>query len=157
MLQHLDNIFSKLPTNAARLFHGRGHTLPGLEFLNVDWFEPVVWVVMYGDVDGDLAEQIVEKLVQQASANNAVRCMAVQRRVEGRARQDVVYGAMPEDCLAQEDGAVYALNFGTNQNIGFFLDARPARQWLRERAEGKSVIDYAFHMIVRELNVNTNE
>ena len=34
-----------------RLFHGRGHAYPELEHVNVDWFEPVILITLYQEVD----------------------------------------------------------------------------------------------------------
>ena len=141
MTEPLQNLFESLPADAARLFHGRGHCYEGLAFLNIDWFDPVVWVVIYGDVEEALYQEICEQLVTDAKAQPRVTCISVQRRVRGKASQEVVYGEMPERCEALEDGARYELSFGLNQNIGFFLDARPGRQWLRERAAGKRVLN----------------
>ena len=36
-------------TDALRLFHGRGRCFAGLEFLSVDWFEPVALVTLHTD------------------------------------------------------------------------------------------------------------
>ena len=53
----------------------------------------------------------------------------------------MIYGEIPAVCYALEDGLRYGLNFSHNQNIGFFLDAKPGRQWLRQQAEGKRVLN----------------
>ncbi len=137
----LDLAFSALTADATRLFHGRGHCYPGLEYLNVDWFDPVIWVVLYGDVPEAELTAISAELLCRAEPEPRVQCVALQRRERGRAVQELIYGALPEQVYAREDGAVYQLNLAANQNIGFFLDARPARQWLRERAAGKTVLN----------------
>lgn len=137
----LQRLAAPLPPEASRLFHGRGHCYPGLAFLNVDWFEPVVWAVIYGDVDDAVVQQLTGELLCWAEGEERVQCLSLQHRMRGRATQDVLYGEMPGQCLALESGARYALNFSTNQNIGFFLDARPGREWLRERAAGRRVLN----------------
>ncbi len=139
--QQLETAFGDLPTDATRLFHGRGQCYEGLSFINVDWFEPVVWVVIYGEVEDALVQQLCDHLLQFAQCYARVRCVSLQRRHRGAARQDILYGSMPDACQAREDGARYLLNFSATQNIGFFLDARPGRQWLRAHAAGKRVLN----------------
>jgi 23S rRNA (cytosine1962-C5)-methyltransferase len=132
---------ASLPHEASRLFHGRGQCYPGLSFLNVDWFEPLVWAVLYGEVEEDTVQQVTQQLLRLAEVEERVRCVSLQRRVKGRATQQVIYGEVPAECYALEAGARYELNFSANQNIGFFLDARPGRDWLRQRAAGKRVLN----------------
>ncbi|CAA0125265.1 Ribosomal RNA large subunit methyltransferase I [BD1-7 clade bacterium] len=137
----LAKAFDQLPADASRLFHGRGHCFDGLEFVNVDWFSPVVWVVMYGDVDDSVFVRLCDIVKSQAERTPSVEAVLVQHREKGKSVQDVIYGDMPDACVAHEAGESYALTFGRNQNIGFFLDAKPARQWVRENAEGKRVLN----------------
>lgn len=143
----LDTLFqqlqqhSQLPPDNARLFHGRGHCYPQLEFINIDWFAPVVWVVIYGEQPAHLLQQLSIQLAEWAAVHPAVHCVAIQQRVKGKATQYVCYGEMPESCYAQENGMRFLLNFTENQNIGFFPDAQPARHWVYEQAKGKRVLN----------------
>ena len=50
-------------------------------------------------------------------------------------------GQLPESPLAEEDGLVYKLDFQRGQNLGFFADMAQGRRWIRERAEGKKVLN----------------
>ncbi|NIQ95821.1 MAG: SAM-dependent methyltransferase, partial [Desulfuromonadales bacterium] len=34
-----------------RLFHGRGQTIPGFEFLTIDWYPPIALVTLYEERD----------------------------------------------------------------------------------------------------------
>jgi 23S rRNA (cytosine1962-C5)-methyltransferase len=144
----LDRLFAELNTravsqsdDATRLFHGRGHCYEGLDFINIDWFSPLLWVVLYGDVADDTLQQLNAGLQTFAQAHVAIECVSVQRRVAGKAQQTIIYGELQGDYFAQEDGASYSLNLGDNQNIGFFLDAKPARQWLRGEAADARVLN----------------
>ena len=130
-----------LPEDACRLFHGRGHCYPGLEFVNVDWFSPVLWVVLYGEVAHKTVAEISELLRELAATTPAVQAVALQRREGGATRQTVVAGQLPQTVYACEQGMRYELNLSENQNIGFFLDAMPARQWVRQHAAGKRVLN----------------
>jgi 23S rRNA (cytosine1962-C5)-methyltransferase len=93
--KQLDVSVEQLPENASRLFHGRGHCYEGLEFLNIDWFSPVVWAVLYGDVPEDTVQDIQAVLIALAEKTPAIKAVAMQRRIAGRAQQEVVYGELP--------------------------------------------------------------
>lgn len=139
--QELATRINTLPDDATRLFHGRGHCYPGLEFINIDWFNPVIWVVLYGDVAEDTVAAVSNLLIEMAEGRAGIAAIALQRRIAGRAQQDIIYGCLPEKTYAWESGMRYELNLSENQNIGFFLDAQPARQWVREHAAGKRVLN----------------
>lgn len=139
--KQLEESFQRGGDDACRLFHGRGHCYPGLEFINVDWFKPVVWVVIYGEPDAALVAALQQAVCAFARQHAQIEAVAWQQRVRGRAGQQVIYGHLPETCYAEEAGARYYLNLAENQNIGFFLDAEPGRQWLRHHAQGKRVLN----------------
>ncbi|KZX57116.1 hypothetical protein A3709_04975 [Halioglobus sp. HI00S01] len=79
----LDLLTGPLPEDVARLFHGRGLCYEGLSFLNVDWFEPVVGAVVYGDVDDDLVASIAAALAAFGEHESRVQCVSLQRRGRG--------------------------------------------------------------------------
>lgn len=141
LINELDQAFNCLAEDASRLFHGRGQCFDTLNFVNVDWFSPVVWVVLYGDVSEEVVLRLASYLKSIAINNSLIETVLIQRRVSGKAQQDVVYGQLPNRCFAKESGMKFELNFSRNQNIGFFLDAQPGRQWLQERAAGKRVLN----------------
>lgn len=144
----LDLLLSTLSENAQvlgqdhkRLFHGRGHCYEGLHFINIDWFNPVVWVVIYGEQEESVVAEIGQRLANWAEGVDAVKAVMIQQRLRGRAVQNVCYGEMPETVFAQENGMRFQLNLTDNQNIGFFPDAKPAREWVMQEAQGKRVLN----------------
>lgn len=128
-------------SDAMRLFHGRGHCYEGLSMINIDWFEPVVWVVLYEQLEQSQEQWLADMLRQWADRQPVVQCVVVQQRARKARGQSVIYGELPQQCLALEDGMRYQLNLADNQNIGFFMDAKPARNWVRQQASGKRVLN----------------
>ena len=52
MINYLKENLEKADLNQCqRLFHGRGHFYPELDFVNVDWFSPVVLIVLYRECE----------------------------------------------------------------------------------------------------------
>ena len=124
--------------DARRLFHGRGQCYEGLAYINVDWFAPVLLITLYQQPD---SADWVLLLAGLEPLAGTVDCVLVQRRYLRGAPIETVWGQLPEQPLAAEQGLHYALAFGGKQNIGFFPDMAPGRQWLAQRAENKRVLN----------------
>jgi len=73
----------RLGPQAVRLFHGRGDCYPGFEFLTVDYFAPVLWVVLYKRVEPPVWESIKAQLRDTLKDHCAVA--AVQHRYDRHA------------------------------------------------------------------------
>lgn len=121
-----------------RLFHGRGQCYQGLGHINVDWFAPVLLITLYQEVESPDWQQFLAGL---ASLTAEIDCAIVQRRYLRGGPIETLFGELPQQPLAVEQDLTFALSFGAKQNIGFFLDMLPGRQWIRERAEGKRVLN----------------
>ncbi len=126
--------------DSQRLFHGRGKTWPGLEFVTVDLFSPVLLLTLFREPDAAWLAALINDL-QQFSAKKNFDCIALQRRIGKRVSLTIEKGALPAALYAQENELRCQLSLGDRQNIGFFLDMQPGRQWLRERAKGKKVLN----------------
>ena len=123
-----------------RLFHGRGKTLPELEWLTVDRFVPVLVATVFRSQDDDTLAGL-EACLKTALGPLGCETLVIQHRYDGRADNVVVCGELPECPIAEEAGLAYKLDFQRGQNLGFFADMAPGRRWIRERAEGKKVLN----------------
>ena len=140
LIQRLEN-FDYNSVESSRIFHGRGHCFQHLEYINIDWFSPVMWVVVYGEVAPEVLSEVKEQLITLAQSNTEIKAVCFQQRLRGRSEQHIWYGELPEQLIAHELGANYPIDLSSNQNIGFFLDAKPARQWVRAKAKDKRVLN----------------
>jgi len=125
-------------TDVQRLFHGRGHAYPNLNHINVDWFSPVIIITLYQAVDS-------EWLAVQASALKTLikecRSVQVQHRYEKFAPTELLLGEQINHTIVSEQGLHYHIEFGRAQNSGLFLDMSNGREFLRQCAQGKSVLN----------------
>ena len=129
---------------ARRLFHGRGRQLPAFEHVCVDGFPPLVWVTIFRPLPPALEADLCAGLVQHL-APLGMTALAVQHRDREGAPAALLLGDWPPAPVAREDGLAFRIDPARGQNTGFFLDMRLARQWLRERAAGRSVLNlFAF-------------
>ncbi len=123
-----------------RVFHGRGGSYPGLEFVTVDSIMPVLGVAFYFEPDAAFESEFVSR-VKNAVADGPWECATLQRRYLPGAPGEIICGTLPENLCAIEDGLRYSLNLITNRNTGFFPDMVNGRAFIKEQAKGKKVLN----------------
>lgn len=134
-------ILRHLPNNGEtrRLFHGRGRCFAGYDDLVIDYYPPVVMVVLYRQRSPVWLEELSQVL--SAALSEQPRAILLQERFLPSAPSRVLKGAMPETLDAREAGLSFRLRLGEAQNGGFFPDMAVGRKLVRERAEGKRVLN----------------
>jgi 23S rRNA (cytosine1962-C5)-methyltransferase len=140
----LDTIATALmPSDAQRLFHGRGGRFPGCEAWTLDAFPPVWLVTKFGDASADEVTTLIEALQQRQAqiAPGQPLNAVLQTRHEGRSTTTVLAGAVPDSHVVTEDGAQYRINLLRGQNHGLFLDMAEGRRWVRAHARGHKVLN----------------
>lgn len=123
--------------DAARLFHGRGHSYDGFEDVTVDAFPPYLLIGSFGDDEPGvlhLADLLSARLTPLAG-------ICVQLRDGRRTRTRVVSGSVPEQLVVTEGDLRFIVRPLRSQNVGLFLDMAPARRWLRERSADCAVLN----------------
>ena len=126
-----------LPTDAQRVFHGRGGLYPGCEHWTLDAYPPV-WVLTsflpasdeeLACVHAALAERLLQLAPQQPLS------WVFQSRLDGRAETRLMAGDVPEPHVVTENGARYRVHVLKGQNHGLFLDMAEGRRWVREQVQ----------------------
>lgn len=138
MLPHCKPPYALPECDAQRLFHGRGGAWPGLEHIVVDWLPPLILLTLYAEISDEEQQRLGEQLL---SDNPACETLLFQLRYLRGGPILVQHGEMPELHVVEEAGLKYQLSLGRNRNTGLFLDIRNGRHWLRERAQGKRVLN----------------
>ena len=129
--------------DARRVFHGRGGLHPGCEQWALDAFPPVWVLTSFKPVD----EPTLAVLQAALSARWAEIApgeplnWVFQCRHEGRTETRLMAGAVPEPHVVSERGARYLVHVLRGQNHGLFLDMAEGRQWVREHAQGRKVLN----------------
>ncbi len=122
-----------------RLLHGRGRCFESLEFVNVDFFQPVLLVVFYKEPPVDWLRQLTAYLSDKLSEQ--LSCVLVQRRYMVNAPSEIVLGAMPEKVFARRGELLFNLHLNAQQNSGYFLDIESGRQWVEHNVRDKRVLN----------------
>ena len=123
-----------LPTDARRIFHGRGGLFPGCEQWALDAYAPVLLLTSFKPVAEEQLATIgaaLEARWQQIGAG-APLSWVFQCRHEGSSETRLMAGSVPEPHVVTENGTRYRVHVLKGQNHGLFLDMAEGRRWVRE-------------------------
>jgi 23S rRNA (cytosine1962-C5)-methyltransferase len=132
-----------MPTDAQRIFHGRGGLYPGCEHWVLDAFPPVWVLTSFQPVSDDELATIHEAMQQrwQQLAPDQPLNWVFQCRHEGRTETRLMAGSVPEPHVVTEQGARFRVHVLKGQNHGLFLDMAEGRRWVREHVAGRPRFD----------------
>ncbi len=125
---------ASLPTDAQRIFHGRGGLYPGCEHWALDFFAPVFLLTSFQPASDDELAAVGAALAacwQQRAPDQPLNWV-YQCRSDGRTDTRLMAGAVPDPHVVEEQGARYKLHVLKGQNHGLFLDMAEGRRWVRE-------------------------
>jgi 23S rRNA (cytosine1962-C5)-methyltransferase len=128
-----------LPTDAQRIFHGRGGLHPGCEHWTLDFYPPVWLLTSYQPVDDDALGAIQAALAARWAtlAPDQPFNLVFQHRDEVRADTRLLAGAVPEPHIVSEQGARFRVHLLRGFNHGLFLDMAEGRRWVRAQAAAR--------------------
>lgn len=127
------------PLQARRLFHGRGRVFPGLEYLTIDWYPPLLLLTSYQPLPASLPEALWQLLEQAAPGR--IKALVLQRRDLRPPTIELLHGSLPTQPLAREAGLSYPLRLDQGLNHGFFPDMARGRQWLRAHSRDRTILN----------------
>ena len=126
-----------LPTDAQRIFHGRGGLYPGCEAWTLDVFPPVLVLTSFApatEAQLDAVGAALQARWAQLAPGQALNWVFQHRgealRLEGRSDTRLMAGSVPEPHVVAEDGARYRVHVLKGQNHGLFLDMAEGRRWV---------------------------
>ena len=121
-----------LPTDAQRIFHGRGGLHPGCEQWSLDVYPPVWVLTSFQPASEDELLTIHTALSErwQQLAPQQALCWVYQCRHDGRTETRLMSGEVPEPHVVSEQGARFKVHVLRGQNHGLFLDMAEGRAWV---------------------------
>ncbi len=133
-----------LPSDAGRIFHGRGGLYPGCEQWTLDAYPPVFVLTSHAPASEEELAAIGAALqarwreVAPADQQDALTWVFQQRgldlRLQARSDTRLMAGCVPDPHIVTEAGARYRVQVLRGQNHGLFLDMAEGRRWVREFA-----------------------
>lgn len=143
--QHLLRALDPPPSEARRLFHGRGQCWPGLEQITVDWLQGIVLVALYREPTVDQLKALGTMLMTLAQSpawrTSKAHSLLLQHRYRPDSHSDWLLGEPVDEWPISENGLHFLLDLGRKQNTGLFLDMRQGRRWVQAHAQGKRVLN----------------
>ncbi len=122
-----------------RVFHGRGQVFPGLEFVTIDFFQPVILITLFSEPPQDWVADLL--VGSRVLFDEKKTVFLLQRRYMAGAPSEVLWGTLPEHCAARRGNLEFSLHLAQQQNSGFFLDMEPGRAWIERNAPGKRILN----------------
>lgn len=124
---------------ACRLFHGRGKKHLGLEHISIDLFNETVLITAYKELSDE--DKLELKTMIQAIENLTAKNILLQKRYLRNEEVETIFGEVPSEEYALEANERYKIDLSKPQNIGFFLDMKVGRDWLRKHSQNKKVLN----------------
>lgn len=143
--EQLNRQLEGAPQEVRRLFHGRGRKFEGLEQMTCDWVQGQLLVNLFKEVDEDFLAELKQGLMaltqQTVWQSIEGKTIVLQHRYGDGAPSEVLVGELNSRPVVVESGLKYQLDIGRNQNFGLFLDMRYGRNWVRDNAKHKNVLN----------------
>ncbi len=123
-----------LPTDAQRVFHGRGGLYAGCEHWVLDAFPPVLVLTSFQVVSEDELATVGAALSMRWTeiAPDLPLNWVFQCRADGHLETRLMSGAVPDPHVVTENGARYRVHVLKGKNHGLFLDMANGREWVRQ-------------------------
>jgi 23S rRNA (cytosine1962-C5)-methyltransferase len=135
----LNNIKTK-NQNFKRIFHGRGYSYDGYHFLVIDSIDRVLHIAYFKEIDENLHVEFMD-LFKEIYKTKTYDAIILQKRYLTNAPKETIFGVLPEEIFAYEDGMKFFLNLNDNQNNGFFGDMKIGREFIRQNAKDLNVLN----------------
>ncbi len=139
VIQQITKNASTTSDEFTRLFHGRGGLYEGWRHLTVDSIDNILSVALYFEEESET--ELIEAVQDFVQKSQKYDTLVVQKRYIKGAPSEVLVGSLPEDLTILENGMRLKLNLLSNKNNYYFPDMKNGRQFVREHAKGKHVLN----------------
>jgi 23S rRNA (cytosine1962-C5)-methyltransferase len=143
-----------LPTDARRIFHGRGGLYPGCEQWTLDAYPPVFVFTSFAPVAEEALASIGAALAARwqvlapgVPLNWVFQCRDDSVRGHSSSESRLMAGSVPEPHVVTEAGAKFRVHVARGQNRGLFLDMAEGRRWVRDYAAARSQERYGLKVL----------
>jgi 23S rRNA (cytosine1962-C5)-methyltransferase len=136
--QHIEQSSKETNQEFKRLFHGRGGLYEGWKHLTIDSIDSILSVALYFEEENEPA---LLEMLKEFVHNSKYETLVVQRRYIKGAPSELLIGSVKQDLYVVENGIKIKLNLLSNRNSGYFADMKNGRQFVRENAKDKRVLN----------------
>jgi len=140
LTHHLQENSKDLSQEFKRLFHGRGGLYEGWRHLTIDSIDTILSVALYFEMEPKKEEELFAMLTHFLSTSRH-DTLVVQRRYIQGSPSEVLVGEIPENLYVLENDMKIKLNLLSNKNSGYFPDMKNGREFVRQNAKDKHVLN----------------
>ncbi len=140
ILQHLNKKSDALTIEFKRLFHGRGGLYEGWKHLTIDSIDDILSVALYMEMQEESEKELLLMLENFISTSRHTTIVLQRRYIKGTT-SEVLVGELADDLFVVENGMKLKLNLTSNRNSGYFPDMKIGREFVKENAKDKSVLN----------------
>ena len=138
IISHIESASVDTTEEFKRLFHGRGGLYEGWRHLTVDSIDTILSVALYFEEESE--EALIREL-KEFTLSSKYETLVIQRRYLKGAPSEVLIGEVGEDTYVVENGIKIKLNLLSNKNSGYFPDMKKGRDFVRENAKDRRVLN----------------
>lgn len=133
----MEYLLTKEPTrDFQRVFHGRGEAYGAFKYLSIDSIDGILSVTLFEEDE----QGLIDMLTSFAKTKN-YKAVVLQRRHLKDTPNEVIFGELKDELVAYENGMKFKLNLLSNQNSLFFGDMKNGREFVRENAKDKHILN----------------
>ncbi|MCF6339190.1 MAG: class I SAM-dependent methyltransferase [Sulfurimonas sp.] len=137
---HLKNNSKDLTDEFKRLFHGRGGLYESWKHLTIDSIGDILSVVLYFEMEIELEIKLLDMLKSFITSTRH-KSIVLQRRYIKGTINEILVGELNENLYVIENSMKIKLNLSSNRNSGYFPDMKNGREFVRENAKDKNVLN----------------
>ena len=123
-----------------RIFHGRGGIYEEWKFLTVDSIDKILSITFYFEIDKQLEDKLLS-MIKEFIKTTRHDTIVLQRRYIKGTTNEILIGELPKDLYVIENNIKIKLNLLSNQNSGYFPDMKIGREFVKQNAKDKKVLN----------------
>ncbi|MCD6191135.1 MAG: class I SAM-dependent methyltransferase [Sulfurimonas sp.] len=136
--EHIQNNSQNATDEFKRVFHGRGGLYEAWKHLTIDSIDDILSVALYSEEEQE--DELLEMLKEFISTSRH-KTIVLQRRYLKGSPSEIIVGELSDNLYVVENGMKIKLNLLSNKNSGYFPDMKNGREFVRENAKDKSVLN----------------
>jgi len=128
-------------SDAARVFHGRGKSLPGFENITVEYLSGTLLVILFGERPDTWLQEFSKKAIDALNTLRNVEVFFQARYIKSAPVFNALRESVELEKVINENHLKYQLHLGGSQNYGFFTDMANGRKWVADHCSNRRVLN----------------
>lgn len=128
-------------SDAARVFHGRGKSLPGFEDITIEYLSGTLLVILFAERPDTWLQEFSKKTLDALNTLSNVEVLFQARHIKNAPVFNALREPVELEKVINENHLKYQLHLGGSQNFGFFTDMANGRKWVADHCSNRRVLN----------------